>query len=297
MEKTPRRYIGKFDAHNVAIGVDFQHGDGVPKNIDKEEHSHDFTELIVIHGGHGVHRVDQRDYGISAGNVFVVKGYQTHSYRQRHDLYYATVKFQPRMLSLPEDQLKKLPGYNALFLVEPSRRNRSRCQDFMKLAPEQLEKLMTLIRQLDHEVEGEFPGYESMAQSLLVQIMVYLSREYVNSDEESAQAMLRVGKVIGLLEQEYAKEWQLEALCRIADMSKSNLLVVFREVTGMTPIEYLIDIRLRQAMHLLERNDATITEIAYKVGFTDSNYFARQFRKEIGASPSEYRKIHARAAV
>lgn len=285
-----QRLIAQYLGSDIAIAVDMQHGSGPPSPVDQVEHSHDFTELILIHGGHGLHRVDGRDYAVSSGNVFVMQGMKSHAYVQRHDLYYAHVKFSPQRLYLPFDFLKKLPGYHALFVLEPNRRGRGRFRGFMKLSQARLDEAMALVRRIHGELLERKPGHEAVALALLIELMVFLSREYSQSDAETAQALLRVGDIIGKIEQEYHKEWQLKDMCHAAHMSKSNLLMVFREATGMTPIEYLIHARLRQAMRLLRNTDQTITEIAAAVGFPDSNYFARQFRKVHLVSPSDYRK-------
>ena len=72
-------------------------------------------------------------------------------------------------------------------------------------------------------------------------------------------------------------------------MSRSNLMRVFRAATGQSPIEYLLRLRIQKAMALLRNTDLTITEIAMEVGFNDSNYFTRQFKRVQGSSPTRFR--------
>jgi AraC-like DNA-binding protein len=95
--------------------------------------------------------------------------------------------------------------------------------------------------------------------------------------------------VIGELEKHSSRPWRLAELADHARMSESNLSWVFREATGQSPIEYLIHLRLQKAMALLRHRDWSITEIAYRVGFNDSNYFSRQFKQVTGMTPSAYR--------
>jgi len=64
----------------------------------------------------------------------------------------------------------------------------------------------------------------------------------------------------------------------------------FRKESGITPMDYLRRYRIRQARALLEAGDKSITEVALEVGFSGSNYFARVFRREVGVSPSAYRR-------
>ena len=58
----------------------------------------------------------------------------------------------------------------------------------------------------------------------------------------------------------------------------------------MTPIKYLNELRIRNACQMLKNSNKNITEIAYDVGYSDSNYFSRVFKKVKGVSPSEYKE-------
>ena len=82
----------------------------------------------------------------------------------------------------------------------------------------------------------------------------------------------------------------LDTLENIFFVSKSQLSHRFKIAYGISPIRYLINVRLENAKILLEKTDYGITEISQKVGFGNSNYFSDQFRKYRGMSPTEYRK-------
>ena len=85
----------------------------------------------------------------------------------------------------------------------------------------------------------------------------------------------------------------LEELAGIAHMSKRHFMRNFQAAIGNSPIAHLVQLRVNRAAALLRRSDHTITEVAFEVGFGDSNYFSRQFRKLLGVTPSEYRRQHA----
>ena len=73
-------------------------------------------------------------------------------------------------------------------------------------------------------------------------------------------------------------------------MSPRSFLRVFRSATGTSPLAWMLGQRINRACMLLRQTDKPVTEIAFDVGFNDSNYFTRQFRKATGFSPREYRK-------
>jgi AraC-like DNA-binding protein len=57
---------------------------------------------------------------------------------------------------------------------------------------------------------------------------------------------------------------------------------------GLTPIDFVQEMRIKRAVQLMKSSDYTIAEIAYQTGFNDPKYFSRSFKKHLGSSPSEY---------
>src|SRR5262249_57060331 len=89
-------------------------------------HGHDFSEIVVVTGGRGTHRIGRETWPLSAGDVFVVKGPETHEYRDLEDLRLINLLFLPGKLHLELADLTSLPGYHALFRLEPQWRKRHR---------------------------------------------------------------------------------------------------------------------------------------------------------------------------
>lgn len=87
-----------------------------------------------------------------------------------------------------------------------------------------------------------------------------------------------------------AEEIDLDALARRAGLSPFHYLRVFSRVLGVSPHQYLVRCRLRNAAHLLADGDRRITDIALDVGFADLSNFVRSFRRAAGVSPRAYRQ-------
>ena len=83
---------------------------------------------------------------------------------------------------------------------------------------------------------------------------------------------------------------RLADLAREAGMSERSLSRGFHATVGQSPIEYLLNMRLKHAEGLLLTSPTPISQIAYAVGFRDANYFTRQFHRLRGMSPRAYRK-------
>lgn len=80
----------------------------------------------------------------------------------------------------------------------------------------------------------------------------------------------------------------VESLSKEVGMSRSSLYNKLLELTGQTPVEYIRSYRLEKAMTLMQKSDMTIAEIAYQVGFSTPNYFAKSFKNKYNMLPSEF---------
>jgi AraC family transcriptional regulator len=99
----------------------------------------------------------------------------------------------------------------------------------------------------------------------------------------------RIADVIQHLEKRVAEAHTLESLASIAEFSRYHFLRIFRRVTGVTPHQWILRARLREAAKLVVTTREPITEIALDVGFEDLSNFIRSFRAEFGVSPRIYR--------
>ncbi|MBO9564235.1 MAG: response regulator [Niastella sp.] len=96
-------------------------------------------------------------------------------------------------------------------------------------------------------------------------------------------------KIVLYLEQNITNpQLSVEGLSKEFGMSRSTLYTKLLQITGQTPVEYIRSFRLEKATVLMAKSNMTIAEIAYHVGFTTPNYFARSFKQKFGILPSEY---------
>lgn len=291
----------------LAKGIDYFGADGFPvtarrvrtepggrpshaNDVTEIDHYHDFCELVLVQGGRGRHVLEGESFPVSAGNVFVVQGNQVHCFRDREDLVMVNVMYDPLRLPLPEGLLRRLPGYSALFLLEPTFRSAHRFSSRLQLDREDQGAAEALAERIEAESAGKRPGHEAVLLGLLVELMVFLSRRYGDSDVRESRALLEMGRLISTLEQRFAEPWTLEQMAKVARLSRTNLLRVFRQATGRSPVDYLIGLRIEAAKRLLRQTELSMTDIALETGFGDSNYFARQFRLVAGRTPTDFRR-------
>lgn len=85
-------------------------------------------------------------------------------------------------------------------------------------------------------------------------------------------------------------EFDLAGFAEEMGMSKSTLYRKLKEITGVTPIEFIKNVRLNYSRRLLREKVVNVSDVAYAVGFTDPKYFSKCFKKEYGMTPNEYSK-------
>jgi AraC-like DNA-binding protein len=286
----------RFAVPRTLHAKDWFHPDGFPLAVERREpqepfdlHVHDFSELVVVTGGRGMHKIQDEAWPLSAGDVFVVKGDEAHEYCELDELNLINVLYLPDRLRWDLRDLVSLPGYHALFTLEPQWRRRHQFKSRLHLPPAEVSHVLGLIDQLDAELKARTPGFGFLATALYMQLVGFLSRVYGRSRNPDSQALLRLAGTITHLETHYANPVDLDDLADMVHMSKRSFLRTFRAATGQSPIAYLIQIRVNRAADRLRTTDESITEVAFTVGFQDSNYFTRQFRQVMGVSPRAYR--------
>ena len=275
---------------------DWFHADGFPIAVERRDpqepfglHDHEFSELVIITGGRGLHVTGQDSWQLGTGDVFVIGGSRPHDYLNMQNLQLINVLFDQKDLSFDLMDLVALPGYHALFHLEPAWRKRHDFKSRLRLSPKDLGIAVSLVDELEEELHKRSAGFGFLAIATFMQLLGFLSRCYGRSKNADSKALLRIAQTITYLESHFTEAVNLDELVNMSQMSKRSFLRAFEAAMGCTPIAYVIQLRIARAARLLRLTKDSITDIAYNVGFNDSNYFARQFRKHSGISPRNYR--------
>ncbi|HVF30709.1 MAG TPA: AraC family transcriptional regulator [Pyrinomonadaceae bacterium] len=102
----------------------------------------------------------------------------------------------------------------------------------------------------------------------------------------------RIFRVTVLLSENPQQGWTIREMATIAGVSTSYFQRLFRTETGITPIAYLREARLRRARELLETTFLLVKEIGMKTGMADESHFTRNFGARYGLTPTDYRRSY-----
>jgi len=157
-------------------------------------------------------------------------------------------------------------------------------------------KLMDLggtLRELFEMTYAEFTTNRPYATDL---ISTYLKAIFLQARQQfaepSREASSLVERCLGYIHENYAQSFGIEALAATVSVSPSYLFRLFKKKMRLTPMRYRNVVRIDKARLLLADRSLTVDDVAERVGFDDSKYFARVFKDLAGMPPSAYRRAN-----
>lgn len=138
------------------------------------------------------------------------------------------------------------------------------------------------------------PQTRIMLQGLLMEFFAIMLRDEVSAAEETAVSdntrhYQTIAPALEAIHKSYDRRITSEELAQKCQLTHSYFCRLFKQVMGVTPIDYQTENRLRLADILLQERTLSVADIAHSIGFDDENYFSRCYKKYRGVSPS---KIH-----
>ena len=253
-------------------------------------HGHaDFSELVVVTDGSAEHLVGEERYPIAKGDVFVINQYTEHGYSSTTNFKICNIMFQPETMFAGIGNLREAAGFQALFVLEPHYLQTNRFCSRLCLNAREFDDIMQLIEQLMYEYTKRYEGWQTMIHALFLRLCVRLSRDWQESDREIHKDIGKLAAATAYMEKHFSEDLRMEKLAEIAGYSVRQFTRLFRAAYAVTPMNYLVNLRMQKAMQLLKNTALSVGEAAWRCGYEDQNYFSRIFRQYAGMTPSEYR--------
>ena len=158
-------------------------------------------------------------------------------------------------------------------------------RNILTVAPDAFDRIVQLAEESLSEQNRHSPGFQLavLEKLLAAERLVYLQ------GRDPADAEGKIAHSLQFITENYHRDITLKDLAGLTRMSVSYYRKTFRRLLGISPIDCLLDYRLRQAVGLLSETSLPIGEIAVKTGFNDPNYFSRLFSARTGRSPRSCR--------
>lgn len=146
----------------------------------------------------------------------------------------------------------------------------------------------TLIK-LDFEYSGRLRFYENKTSAYLLDILTDCMREYSFQDKIFGNNQHKINDIIVYIHKNYMKDISNHTLAEKFHFHPNYISSIIKDYTGLPLHQYLLRVRITQAVNLLETTNMSINDIALTTGFYDCSYFARYFKKIMGKTPMKFR--------
>ena len=147
-----------------------------------------------------------------------------------------------------------------------------------------------LFSQMIKELQLRRSNYSTLLSMYFEQILISASRHFEDSQNASSFTVIEIERATNYFNTNYSKPISITSYAASRGMSAGWFIKNFKKINNVTPAQYLINLRITNAMELLIGSNKNITEIANAVGIEDSLYFSRLFKAHTGFSPLEYKK-------
>lgn len=270
------------------------HVNRVSESFELAEHNHEFLEINYVSEGSGFHRIEGLSLPVARGDVFFLPLGVSHVFRPAHA--------QPKR--------KHLIVYNILFSTAFSRKlepffveDAAVLRFLTSPYPEQMwlhaqdsdGTFQSIVHTLFEEFVRKRPDHLQVMRSEMIRLLLHLRRSQLRTAKAGEPAPLDdpLEHVLDRIREKAAEPPTIQELAAESGLSERQFRRRFEARTGMNYTEYVQKLRMELICKLLASTSDTIASIAWKAGYRDIKFFNRLFKKLVGATPSEYRKMKA----
>ena len=238
-------------------------------------------DYMVIHfvvKGEGEFKCDGKTYAIRPGMSFLIKPEQRTFYKasEKTPWHYYWVGMKGRGLPAFMQELEAVHGKEVVF---PLNDTEELTGIFAKmLAHTNNTSQMEIHMKADHYLQG-------CLHMVLAQVLHTANANAVKEKKTDFTA-----EAIEFIENHYKEDLKISQLCKMIGVDRTLLFRHFKKECGLSPQDYLINCRLKQAVFLMKESNLNLNQISYEVGFNTYSHFSGIFKKKFGKTPNEFQK-------
>lgn len=221
-------------------------------------HSHNCYEIVYFLSGSGVVVLSDTSYPVEAGAYCIISPHVEHteSFEGFGEILFIGFEYDNKNL-IPKDGVYQ-------------------SQDM---------SILVYFKKIIEEYKKQWAEYELAVNALLDLLLV----TFVRDTKVSGKKCKNLDFIKNYIEQYFNQKIDFGELSKLSGYSYDHFRHTFKKKFGISPQDYLIDIRIENAKHLLINTGLTCTEIAYNCGFSNSAQMSSLFKKKISLSPTEYK--------
>lgn len=241
-------------------------------------HYHDFHKVVIFISGKAAYHIEGKAYQLKPWDILLVNRHAIH--RPEIDL---SVPYERFILWIQND----IPWQELLKCFQKAN---DRSYNLVRLNSALQEKMKDILFELENSAKSDEYGKEILTQSLFLQFMVYLNRIFLEKqyifDKKSYTFDSQIASILQYINHNLKEDLSVETLSARYYVSKYHLMRKFKQETGYTLHNYIVNKRLLMARTLIS-NGMPVTKAAQESGFAEYSTFSRAYRKQFKTTPSE----------
>lgn len=252
----------------------------------RSNHFHSEYEIYYLLSGERYHFISDRTYHVKPGDIVFINTFDLHRTSE------AGIPNHERMLIRFKKDFWASNNdiQNVLHTLFDSNHN------IIRLGVTEQNIIENLFSKMLQEVQSRQTGCETLLKSLLAQLLVFCCRNAkqntFNSFEHPSEVHKRVSAIAQYINANYRYGLTLASLSEKFFVSPYYLTRIFKNATGFTIVEYINNIRIKQAQKFLIDTKWKMDKISESCGFGSTSSFGRVFKSITGCSPVRYRSIN-----
>ena len=241
-------------------------------------HYHDFHKVVIFISGKAAYHIEGKAYQLKPWDILLVNRHAIH-----HPETDPSVPYERFILWIQND----IPWQELLKCFQKAN---DRSYNLVRLNSALQEKMKDILFELENSAKSDEYGREILTQSLFLQFMVYLNRIFLEKqyifDKKSYTFDSQIASILQYINHNLKEDLSVETLSARYYVSKYHLMRKFKQETGYTLHNYIVNKRLLMARTLIS-NGMPVTKAAQESGFAEYSTFSRAYRKQFKTNPSE----------
>jgi AraC-like DNA-binding protein len=147
-----------------------------------------------------------------------------------------------------------------------------------------------ILHKIQNEITTNELGFKTRINHLLDELLISIARQMSKQDNQRRDFSQTFQKLDHILRENLAHPWTVEEMAVIVGLGTTAFTEKVKSYSGFSPLNYLINLRISEAIRLLKSSTISLTDIALDTGFYSSQHFSTTFKKLTGYTPGHYRK-------
>ncbi len=250
---------------------------------------HETFEMVYIKSGSGVFEIGEQNVSVGSNDIVIIKPNQSHKLNVKSEGGCDFIVLYFKFMDQTEHTLSEVSLGDFINFVS-GRESGS----FIKLKVSQKNDIIVLLNRILKEQTSDQLGSDLLNYLMLMELFVLISRalkaEWENSiKNKSPKIKELMQSAIQFVHNNFEREISITDIAKYVFLSPSYFTRAFKENTGLSPMQYLLNIRIKRACELLQETDQKVGEIALSVGFSNQQRFNDMFKKQTNMTPMQYR--------